>query len=382
MGSKKPREEKYLNKIWVTVITGFLGSGKTTLLNTLLNHPAMSQAAVIVNEFGEVGLDYDLIEKSDENVIQLANGCLCCTVKSDLIDTFRDLQIQRKAGTIPYFDRVIIETTGIADPGPVLQIILTNPMVVNHYALDGVVTTADAVNGISSLDRFPECVKQAAIADRIVLTKVDLAEDNAQIKTLHDRLRTLNPAAPIIETATTDADPADLFGAGMFDAESKQVDLQSWLHPEAYENQPKTERPSGMSEPDAAALAYYSDHGHSPDTAHNHDAAINSFVLVREKPITLNMLSMFLEGLSKEAGPDLLRVKGIVNIEERPDQPGVIQGAQQIIHSLEWLEKWPSDDKRTRIVFITRDLDQQYIEDTFELIERVAQRTVAAATGI
>ena len=136
-----------------------------------------------------------------------------------------------------------------------------------------------------------------------------------------------------------------------------------------------------MSEPDAAALAYYSEHGHSPDAGHNHDAAINSFVLVREKPISLNMLSMFLEGLTNEAGPDLLRVKGIVNIEERPDEPGVIQGAQQIFHSLEFLEGWPSDDRRTRIVFITRNIDQQYIEDTFELIERVAQRTLAAASG-
>ncbi len=374
-----------MDKIWVTVITGFLGSGKTTLLNTLLNHSAMSQAAVIVNEFGEVGLDYDLIEKSDENVVQLANGCLCCTVKSDLIDTFRDLQIQRNAGTIPYFDRVIIETTGIADPGPVLQIILTNPMVVNHYALDGVVTTADAINGISSLDRFPECVKQAAIADRIVLTKVDLVDDDSQIKTLHERLRTLNPAAPIIETATVDADPADLFGSGMFDADTKQVDLRAWLNPEAYKNRPdsdKVKADTAMSEPDAAALAYYSEHGHAPDTAHNHDAAINSFVLVREKPISLNMLSMFLEGLTNEAGPDLLRVKGIVNIEERPDEPGVIQGAQQIFHSLEFLDGWPNDDRRTRIVFITRNIDQHYIEETFELIERVAQRTLAATTDL
>ncbi|MEE2745598.1 MAG: GTP-binding protein, partial [Pseudomonadota bacterium] len=143
----------HANSIWVTLITGFLGSGKTTLLNTLLKHPEMSQAAVIVNEFGEIGLDYDLVERSDENVIQLANGCLCCSVKGDLIDTFRDLFIQRNAGTIPFFDRVVIETTGIADPGPVLQIIFTNPMVTNHYSLDGVVTTVDTINGLDSLNQ-------------------------------------------------------------------------------------------------------------------------------------------------------------------------------------------------------------------------------------
>jgi G3E family GTPase len=372
-----------MDKIWVTLITGFLGSGKTTLLNTLLEHPDMSQAAVIVNEFGEIGLDYDLVERSDENVIQLANGCLCCTVKSDLIDTFRDLYIQRNAGTIPYFDRVIIETTGIADPAPVLQIILTNPMVVNHFSLDGVVTTVDTVNGVSSLDRFPECVKQAAIADRLIITKVDLAENDQQIKTLEERLRILNPAAPIIATTTEDADPSDLFGTGLFDPTTKAVDFENWLQADAYEDRATSELAgSTMGKPDEAALAYYKEHGHTPEEGHHHDPNINSFVMVRENPIALNTLSMFLEGLTKEAGPDLLRVKGIIHVYERPDQPAVIQGAQQIFHSIDWLDKWPSDDKRTRIVFITRSIDQAYIEDTYDLIERVAERTAAAAAGI
>ncbi|MBT3914899.1 MAG: GTP-binding protein [Rhodospirillaceae bacterium] len=375
-----------MDKIWVTLITGFLGSGKTTLLNTLLEHPDMSQAAVIVNEFGEIGLDYDLVERSDENVIQLANGCLCCSVKGDLIDTFRDLYIQRNAGTVPFFDRVIIETTGIADPAPVLQIILTNPMVFNHFALDGVVTTVDTVNGVSSLDRFPECVKQAAIADRLIITKVDLAENDQQIKTLEDRLRILNPAAPIIATTTEDADPSDLFGTGLFDPTSKKVDFENWLQAEAYEGQASSELAgSTLAEPDEAALAYYKEHGHTHEddhTHHNHDPNINSFVIVREDPMALNTLSMFLEGLTNEAGPDLLRVKGIVHVIERPDQPAVIQGAQQIFHSLDWLDNWPSDDRRTRIVFITRNIDQAYIEDTLDLIERVAQRTAAAAGNV
>lgn len=375
-----------MDKIWVTLITGFLGSGKTTLLNTLLEHPGMSQAAVIVNEFGEIGLDYDLVERSDENVIQLANGCLCCSVKGDLIDTFRDLYIQRNAGTIPFFDRVIIETTGIADPAPVLQIILTNPMVFNHFALDGVVTTVDTVNGISSLDRFPECVKQAAIADRLIITKVDLAENDQQIKTLEERLRILNPAAPIIATTTEDADPADLFGTGLFDPNSKKVDFENWLQADAYEDRPSTELAgTTLAEPDEAALAYYKEHGHKHEddhSHHHHDPNINSFVIVRENPIALNTLSMFLEGLTNEAGPDLLRVKGIVHVQERHDQPAVIQGAQQIFHSLDWLDSWPSDDRRTRIVFITRNIDQAYIEDTLVLIERVAERTAAAAGNV
>ena len=373
-----------MDKIWVTLITGFLGSGKTTLLNTLLEHPDMSQAAIIVNEFGEIGLDYDLVERSDENVIQLANGCLCCSVKSDLIDTFRDLYIQRNAGTIPLFDRVIIETTGIADPAPVLQIILTNPMIFNHFALDGVVTTVDTINGISSLDRFPECVKQAAIADRLIITKVDMVENDKQIKILEERLRVLNPAAPIIATTTQDANPSDLFGTGIFDPTTKALDFENWLQADAYENQEVSE-PAGtvLAEPDKEALAYYEKYGHSPaEVDHHHDPSINSFVMVKENPISLNTLSMFLEGLTKEAGPDLLRVKGIIHVHERPNQPAVIQGAQQIIHSIDWMDKWPSDDKRTRIVFITRNIDQEYIEETYNLIERIAERTVAAAENI
>ena len=366
-----------MDKIWVTLITGFLGSGKTTLLNTLLNHPAMSQAAVIVNEFGEIGLDYDLVERSDESVVQLANGCLCCSVKGDLIDTFRDLFIQRNAGTIPHFDRVVIETTGIADPGPVLQIILTNPMIMNHYTLDGVVTTVDAINGLNSLAHFPECVKQAAIADRLIVTKVDLA-GGSDTALLLERLRELNPAAPIVETKTDEIDPSDLFGTGMFDASTKQIDLQSWLQPEAYDGDGGEAVAPAEREMDEETLAYYREHGHTPEAGHNHDPSIRSFCLVREDPISLDLLRMFLEGLTNEAGPNLLRVKGIVHVAERPDTPAVIQGAQLIFHSLDWLPEWPSDDKRTRIVFITRDIDKAYIEDSFNLIERIAQRTVAA----
>jgi len=376
-----------MNKIWITVITGFLGSGKTTLLNTLLKHPEMNQAAVIVNEFGEIGIDYDLVERSDENIVQLANGCLCCSVKGDLIDTFRDLYIQRNAGTIPYFDRVVIETTGIADPAPVLQIIFTNPMIMNHYSLDGVVTTVDAINGVSSLERFPECVKQAAIADRLILTKSDLVEvsdHGEKVKDLSDRLRALNPAAPIVVRNTGDVDPGDLFGTGMFNPETKKIDFNSWLNPEQYLSE-TTENPFNANEADSeATISYYKDRGHTPEHRrendnHHHNPLIKTFCIVREEPMSLEMLRMFLEGLSNEAGPDLLRVKGIVNIENEPKRPAIIQGAQLIFHSLEFMDRWPSEDHRTRIVFITHNIDKKYIEDTMSLIERVAERTVAAA---
>ena len=375
------------NKIWITIITGFLGSGKTTLLNTLLQHPEMTQAAIIVNEFGEIGLDYDLIERSDENVVELANGCLCCTVKSDLIDTLRDLYVQRNAGTIPHFDRVVIETTGIADPAPVLQLILTNPMIRNHYELDGVVTTVDAVNGASSLGRFPECVKQAAIADRLIITKSDLVlgmDHDEKIAELSHKLRELNPAANMVVRTAGKMDPTDLFGTGMFDPETKQIDFESWLDPENYQSTGLGNPFFGESEPEEDAMDYYKSRGHTPEDHeahhhHHHDqSGIQTFCITRQEPMSVEMLRMFLEGLSSEAGPDLLRVKGIINIVEEPDRPAVIQGAQQLFHSLELMDNWPSADRRTRIVFITRHIDQAYIEETLELIERVSARTAAA----
>jgi len=373
-------------RILVTIITGFLGSGKTTLLNALLKHPDMSQAAVIVNEFGEIGLDYDLVERSDESVVQLENGCLCCTVKSDLIDTFRDLHLMRQGGVLPKFDRVVIETTGIADPAPVLQIILADPLVSTCYQLDGVVTTVDAVNGASSLERFPECVKQAAIADRIVMTKTDLldgAEGESTRAALRERLLALNPGVQIIEATPSSINPSDLFGVGMFDPETKSLDVQAWLRTDALENRPDDAgtAATGGGEVDRARLDYYGDHGHQPGSDHAHDPNIRTFCLVRDKAVSIETLRLFFEALSREAGPDLLRVKGIVNVAERPDTPALIQGAQQIFHSLEWLEGWPSDDRRTRIVFITRGIEQGHVEDTFEMIGRIAARTAQVAQG-
>jgi G3E family GTPase len=346
-----------MSRILVTIVTGFLGSGKTTLLNSLLKHPDMSQAAVIVNEFGEIGLDYDLIERSDESVVQLENGCLCCTVKSDLIDTFRDLHMLRQSGEVPKFDRVLVETTGIANPGPILQIILTDPLVSTCYALDGVVTLIDVINAEETLANFDESVHQAAVADRIILTKTDLLGGNERenrLTRINDRLQKLNPGATIYQSQERKLSPSDVFGNGLLDAGTIKTDIASW-------QQVDTDRPDVDGDP----------------SAHAHDPLINTFCLVRDQAISIDTLRLFLEALTLEAGPDLLRVKGLVSVAERPETPAVIQGAQQIFHSLEWLADWPSDDRRTRIIFITRGMDKAYIEDSFDLIERVADRTAA-----
>jgi len=364
-----------MSRIQVTVVTGFLGSGKTTLLNALLKHPRMAQAAVIVNEFGEIGLDYDLIERSDETVIQLENGCLCCTVKSDLIDTLRDLYLQRKGGLLPAFERVVIETTGIADPGPVLQIVLTDPLVSAVYELDGVVTTLDAINGDATLQAHAESVKQVAIADRLVLTKTDLVDDSPRRRALaglRARLQALNPGAPVIEAVSGRFDPEVLFGDGLAAVRDRRAELEQWLGAAAVEGEER----AGFAMPEG--------HHHDLDSPYrapsNHDPAIRSFCVVREPPLPIDTLRLFLEAIGREAGPDLLRVKGIIHVAEKPDTPAVIQGAQHIFHSLEWLERWPSDDRRSRIVFITRGIDRAHIEDSLALIERVARRTAQAAS--
>ncbi len=337
----------------VTLLTGFLGSGKTTVLNHVLKQPDMAATAVIVNEFGEIGLDHLLVERSCEDVVLLNGGCLCCTVRGDIVDTLTNLFVDRVKGRVPYFTRVAIETTGLADPAPVLHTLMTDPLVAARYMLDGVVTTVDAVNGAATLDKQPEAVKQAAVADRLLLTKTDLA-GSAAGQEIEARLEALNPSATIVPVAQGVVDPARLFNIGFYDPSTKSVDVRRWLRDEAFE--------SG-----------HTHHGHDLRLGHpdvnRHDDRIRAFCITRERPISWAALSAWLDGLATMRGEDLLRLKAIVALSDRPDQPVVLHGVQHLFHPPVLLPEWPSADHRTRMVFITRNLPREAIEATLAAFE-------------
>jgi G3E family GTPase len=332
----------------LTVLTGFLGAGKTTLLNRLLKDPALAETAVIINEFGEVSLDHLLVEYVGDNMVLLQSGCLCCTMRGDLVDALetllRDLDNRRCK-----FRRVLLETTGLADPAPVLHTAMSHPYLLLRYRLDGVVTAVDAINGESTLDAHAEAVKQAAVADRIVLTKTDLA-DVSHVDCIVQRLRALNPAAPILDAAKGEATPDRLLGAGLFDPDRKIPDVKKWL----------------------AAEAHADGHHHHHHDVSRHDDHIGSFVITADEPMPAGTLEMFLELLCATHGANLLRIKGIVKLTEMPETPVVVHGIQHVFHPTARLDRWPDDDHRTRIVFITRDLQEHTVRNLFDAFLGVA----------
>jgi G3E family GTPase len=350
-------------RIPVILLTGFLGSGKTTLLNHLLKQPGMAATAVIVNEFGEVGLDHLLVESAKDDVVLMSSGCLCCTVRSDIAETLIDLFVRRVKGSVPDFTRVVIETTGLADPAPILHTLMTDPLVAARYALDGVVTTVDAVNGEATLDRQAEAVKQAAVADRLILTKADLAAEKAMAG-LRERLFRLNPSAPIVAAAMGAADPAQLFNLGLYDPQTKTIDVQRWLREEAFAADEEHRHHDGHAH-------------HEQLDVNRHDDRIRAFCITRERPISWAALSGWLDALADLRGEDLLRFKAIVAISDRPEEPVVLHGVQHIFHPPVLLPAWPSEDRRTRMVFITRDLSRETIEETLAAYEEAVARAEA-----
>lgn len=347
----------------LTVLTGFLGAGKTTLLNRLLRDPALADTAVLVNEVGEIGLDHVLYQILDEDIVLLASGCLCCSVRGDLVSALENLLRGRDAGEMAEFRRVVIETTGLADPASVLHVIMTHPYLALRYRLDGVVTVVDAVNGAGTLDAHVEALKQAAVADRIVLAKSDLA-GAAGVAALKARLARLNPAAPVLDAAKGEAGAAALLNAGLFDPARKVPDVARWLA-------------------DAAVhAAEHADHNHGHDH-HHHDERIRVFTIATETPIPAATLELFLDLLRSVHGAKLLRLKGIVHLAEEPEQPVVLHAVQHVLHPPARLPTWPDDDRRSRLVCVTYDLDPAIVRrlfDAFLGVPRVDAPDAAALT--
>ena len=343
----------------VSVLTGFLGAGKTTLLNRMLRDPALTDTAVIINEFGDVAIDHLLVEQSSDGVIQLSDGCLCCTVRGDLVDTLADLVDRVQTGRIASLKRVVIETTGLADPAPVLQSIMAHPALVYAYRLDGVIAVVDAVNGEATLDAHVEAVKQVAVADRIVLTKADLAEETTAVDALKARLRALNPSARIVDVR--DVDVGALFDCGLYDPATKTADVRRWLGEAAHEAE---YHHHGHDHHDHA----HHDHGRHDHDHHRHDARIRTISLVHEQAAPFSAIETFLDLLRSTHGEKLLRMKGIVELAEDPSRPLVIHGVQRLLHPPVRLPSWPDDVRGTRLVLITLDMPKDYVERLFSAL--------------
>jgi G3E family GTPase len=323
----------------VSIVTGFLGSGKTTLLNHLLQHPEMARSAVIVNEFGEIGLDHLLIATPNENTVLLSSGCICCTVRGDLVDTLRGLDSSRRNGEVPEFDNVLIETTGLADPVPIIQTVVTDDLLATRFRLDSVITLVDGVNGMQQLDCQFEAVKQAAVADRLLLTKTDLTSPDT-VDELQQRLLRLNPAAQIHRVLHGHIAPQSLFGSGLA-AGADHTDIRRWLREDAYSK------------------------AETPVRRHAHDDHIQSFCVRLDQAVSAAGLTAWLTALASLRGARLLRVKGLLNVD---GQPVAVHAVQTLIHEPLTLGCWPDDERCSRLVFIVRDMTRADIEDTLDVL--------------
>ena len=348
-----------MDKIPVTLLTGFLGSGKSTLLAKLLRHPEFSDTAVVVNEFGEVGLDGILINHSNEQIVEMSSGCICCTIRGDISQTLRKLHSDLEQNKIPNFTKLVIETTGLADPAPVIHTLMSDPFLDNRYMLGGVVTMMDSINGKTTLESHKECQKQAAVADRLVLTKTDLISDTLSLKGLESlkaTLSSINPNAPILDPQEPGFVFSSLFDTSLFNPKTKTVNVRKWLNDEASNNKNHHQHEHGH-------------HHNSSQSSHDvtrHSIDIRSFTLTFDKPLEIRALTTALEVLTFTHGKDLLRMKGIVDTVERPGVPLVIHGVQHVFHDPVWLDEWPDENRQTQLVFITHRIQRKTLSDFFE----------------
>lgn len=339
-------------KIPVVIITGFLGSGKTTLLNHLVKQPHMKMTAIIINEFGEIGIDHLLVETSTEEMIEINNGCICCTVRGDLQDKLGSLSMWLDAGRIPPVERVIVETTGLADPAPIMHTLMTDEHLLNRYRLGGVVTTVDAIAGSSSIRQFPEAIKQIAIADQLIFSKKDLVESLSSPDSylqLKERVRQINPRAVVHEVANGAVDADALFPDDTEDTEEVLVDISQWMG----------------SAKESRHEADCSDHPH----AHTHEgnrSGIRTFLVELDEPVDRDRFNEFMQDLALEFGENLLRMKGLLNVEDRPERPAVVHGVQHVFFPIRWLDRWPDEDRTSRLVFITQGLAPDAVQARFD----------------
>jgi G3E family GTPase len=331
----------------VTLLTGFLGSGKTTVLNHLLRHLPLT--AVVMNEFGEIGLDHQLLEESRGPLALLSGGCVCCQIQGTLAPTLKNLYMARSSGKLPPYERIIIETTGIADPAPILDTLLNERWLAARHKLDGVVTTVDAVFGAQQLDDHFEAARQVAVADRLLLSKTDLATPE-QIDALQTRLTELNPGAPVYPVLNGEIDPAKVTHLGLFNphdtsgAARKHPDVVKWLAHQRY-------KPAARSLLGGKARI---------ETAALHDARIQAFSLTFEDPLEWHGVLSALEMLQAFRPQNLLRMKALVNVKGKPN-PVVLHGVQHLLYPPAELAEWPDADRRSRFVFITSDLDAAFV---------------------
>ena len=342
----------------VNLLTGFLGSGKSTLLTEILQSPKFCNTAVVVNEFGEIGLDGVLIEHTKDQIVEMTSGCLCCTVGGDIRQTLVDLHGKFVSGQIPKFNRVIVESTGLADPTPVVQTLMSDPLLRNRYMLGGVIATIDALHGFATIERHKECEKQAAVADRLVITKSDLIATDANKKTLNklqSKLLSLNPTAVVLDRHQRDFEFKRLFDTSLYDPDTKSMDVRKWLNAEA------NTKNNYHSHGDA-----HDHNGHHHHDITRHGSDIRSFTLTFDDPITIETLASSLEALFLTQGANILRVKGIANTVDRPEYPLVVHGVQHVFHDPVWLDGWPDESRQTQLVFITVGVTRESLELFFK----------------
>lgn len=374
--------ESSFDLIPVTLLTGFLGSGKTTVLNHLVRQPELADALVIINEFGEMALDHLLVAHSTENlVMEMSSGCLCCTIRGDLVKTLHDIVWRFSRSGQYQFRRVLIETTGLADPAPIIHTLMTHPKIAPKYRLDGIVATVDLVTGMHTLDQHREAIKQAAVADTLLLTKADLATD-AQRTALLRRLDGINPAAARWKVRNGEIGPQKVLNLGLFCAESKTPDVARWLKEEAYSEPPSHSHHGHDHHAHAHPEhddGHHHEHAHDHHDVNRHDDHIRAFCFSINEPIPESVLIAWLDILMDFAGSNILRIKGILNVEGQ-DQPLVVHGVQHIFHPPVPLPAWPSEDRRSRLIFITRDVEQDIIETIFRVLRDMLPETLENAT--